>query len=642
MHQQDFFFQAIIYLSAAVISVPIAKRLGMGSVLGYLLAGIMIGPYVLGLVGEEGTDVMHFAEFGVVLMLFLIGLELKPSLLWSMRRSIFGLGGLQVLITTAVVAGISMFFGLNLLQSIAVGLILALSSTAIVLQSLAEKGLLKSQGGQGSFSVLLFQDIAVIPILAILPLMANQVEPVNIISTGSDHAEHLTGVASLPGWQQVLIILGVVAVIIFVGRFLARYLFRFISSTGLREIFTAAALLLVIGIAVAMDQVGLSPALGTFLAGVVLADNEYRHELESDIEPFKGLLLGLFFIAVGSFIDFQILIQNPGLIMGLVGILMAVKFVILQFLGRIFGLRSGQEMLFSLALAQAGEFAFVLISFTSQNAILDNNVTSILLIVVALSMLITPLLLILNEKILQPIYRNRVNEPEVDEITEKDNPVIIAGFGRFGVVIGRFLKANGISATILDNNPGNIQVLRKFGFKVFYGDASRPDLLHTAGAAEAKLLILALENREQITEITKHVKHTYPNLKVIARAVDVPHSFELEDLEVDAFRRETYDSSLELGIHALNMLGFNKFQAHRLARSFKYHDNIIMQELHKLWGKDDKHYMHEVKRYSQQLEALLSAEQDGVIHENDSAWDPVSIREEVIQMYDEMEREMKK
>lgn len=636
MHQQDFFFQALIYLSAAVISVPIAKRLGMGSVLGYLLAGIIVGPYVLGLVGEEGTDVMHFAEFGVVLMLFLIGLELKPSLLWSMRRSIFGLGGFQVLITTSVVAGIAMFFGLNIWQSITIGLILALSSTAIVLQSLAEKGLLKTQGGQGSFSVLLFQDIAVIPILAILPLMANQIDVGNIVAAGADHVESLTGVASLPGWQQVLIIFGVVSIIIFVGRFLARYLFRFIASTGLREIFTAAALLLVIGIAVAMDQVGLSPALGTFLAGVVLADSEYRHELESDIEPFKGLLLGLFFIAVGSFIDFQILIQNPGLILGLVGILIAVKFSVLYFLGRVFGLRSGHEMLFSLALAQAGEFAFVLISFSSQNAILDDSVTSILLIVVALSMLVTPLLLILNEKVLQPIYRKRVNEPDADEITDKENAVIIAGFGRFGVVIGRFLKANGISATILDNNPGNIQVLRKFGFKVFYGDASRPDLLHTAGAAEAKLLIITLENREQITEIVKHVKQTYPNLKVIARAIDVPHSFELEDLNVDAFRRETYDSSLELGISALSELGYTKFQAHRVARSFKYHDNIIMQELHKLWGKDDKHYMHEVKRFSQQLEDTLAAEQQGVVYENDSAWDPVSIREEVKQMYEEM------
>jgi monovalent cation:proton antiporter-2 (CPA2) family protein len=638
MHQQDFFFQALIYLSAAVISVPIAKRMGMGSVLGYLLAGIIIGPYVLQLVGEEGTDVMHFAEFGVVLMLFLIGLELRPALLWSMRRSIFGLGGFQVLVTTILAGVISFLFGLNVYQSLTVGLILALSSTAIVLQSLAEKGQLKTEGGQGSFSVLLFQDIAVIPILAILPLMANQVEVSGLAHAASDHEGHAGGVASLPGWQQLIIILGVVSVIIGVGRFLARYLFRFIASTGLREIFTAAALLLVIGIAVAMDQVGLSPALGTFLAGVVLADNEYRHELESDIEPFKGLLLGLFFIAVGASIDFQILLQHPGLILGLLAILIILKFTVLYTLARAFGLRSGQEMLFSLALAQAGEFAFVLISFSSQNAILGDEVTGILLIVVALSMLITPLLLILNDKVVQPLYLRKANEPVADTIEESDNHVIIAGFGRFGVVIGRFLKANGISATILDNNPGNIQVLRKFGFKVYYGDATRPDLLHTAGAGRAKVLIVATDEKEQITSIVEQVKLSYPNLKVIARAVDVPHSFTLEDLKVDAQRRETYDSSLDLGIMTLIGLGYEKYLAHRMARSFKYHDNNIMKELHKIWGKDDKHYFNEVRRFSEQLGTILAAEQDHVVHEHDGAWDSTTLREEVRTMYDEMEQ----
>ncbi len=637
MHQESFFFQALVYLSAAVISVPIAKRLGMGSVLGYLLSGIVIGPYMLGLVGEEGTDVMHFAEFGVVLMLFLIGLELRPALLWSMRRSIFGLGGLQVVITTLLIAALGLAFGLNVPQSVTTGLILALSSTAIVLQSLAEKGQLKLEGGQGSFSVLLFQDIAVIPILAILPLMAGQVV-VQGAESAAAHDDHAGGVAMLPGWQQVLIILGVVLVIIVVGRYLARYLFRFIASTGLREIFTAAALLLVIGIAVAMDQVGLSPALGTFLAGVVLADNEYRHELESDIEPFKGLLLGLFFIAVGSSIDFHILYEDPWLILGLVAILVILKFIVLYILARVFGLRSGQEMLFSLALAQAGEFAFVLISFSSQNAILDESVTGVLLIVVALSMLITPLLLILNDRVVQPLYARKVNQPEADVIDEDENPVIIAGFGRFGVVIGRFLKANGIGATILDNSPGNIQVLRKFGFKVYYGDATRPDLLHTAGAAKARVLIIAIDGKEDISRIVQHVKHTYPNLRVIARAVDVPHSFELQDLRVDAQRRETYDASLELGVKTLASLGYNNYHAHRMARTFRFHDAQIMNELHKLWGTDDRKYFSEVKRFSEQLETILAAEQGQVLHENDNAWDSTTLREEVQSMYEEMKK----
>ena len=633
MHQQDFFFQAVIYLTAALVSVPIAKRLGLGSVLGYLLAGIIIGPYLLGLVGTEGNDVMQFAEFGVVMMLFLIGLELRPSLLWKLRNSIFGLGGSQMIATAIILGGIAMIFGLNIFQSITIGLILALSSTAIVLQSLAEKGILKNPVGQTSFSVLLFQDIAVIPILAILPLLANQVE----ISTPS--IENLSGstahhslVSGLAGWQQLLVIIGVVILIVFVGRFLARYIFRFIASTGLREIFTAAALLLVVAIALAMDQVGLSPALGTFLAGVVLADNEYRHELEADIAPFKGLLLGLFFIAVGASIDFTLLISRPGLIFAILGILILVKFLLLYFLGRIFGLRSGNEMLFSFALAQTGEFAFVLLAFSGQNLILDQETTGILLIVVALSMLVTPLLLIINDKLVQPRLIKNSNAGEADKIDE-DNPVIIAGFGRFGVVIGRFLRANGIRATILDNNPDNIHVLRKFGFKVFYGDASRHDLLESAGAGSAKALIVALDEKEKINSIVEHVKKAYPTLKVFSRAYDIRHGFELEDMEVNGQRRETYDASLELGIQALGELGFKKYQAHRAARSFKYHDQIIMKELHKIWKEDTGKYIIEVRKFSEQLENILLAEQSSPIHESDDAWDATSLREEVKEMY---------
>jgi len=636
MHGQDVFIQVVIYLSAAVISVPIAKRLGFGSVLGYLLAGIIIGPFVLKLVGAEGDDVMHFAEFGVVLMLFLIGLELKPFLLWKMRRSIFGLGGLQVLGTTVVIAAVAMLFKQNLLQGIAIGLILALSSTAIVLQSLAEKGQLKNEAGQGSFSVLLFQDIAVIPILAILPLMANQVDLGNLVSL---EAAHETGVAALPGWQQLLIILGVVAVIIIGGRYLARFVFRFIASTGLREIFTAFALLLVIGIAVGMNAVGLSPALGTFLAGVVLADSEYRHELESDIEPFKGLLLGLFFIAVGSSINFSLLLERPGIIIGLLGLLIVVKFSILFGLGRIFKLRSGQDWLFSFSLAQAGEFAFVLISFSTQNAILSPEVSGILLIVVALSMLVTPLLLIINERLVQPAFSKSENEKEADEIDESDHPVIIAGFGRFGVVLGRFLRACGIQATILDNNPNNIQVLRKFGFKVYYGDASRPDLLEAAGAAEAKVMIIAVDEREKISGMVEFVRRKYPQLKIFTRAVDVSHSFELIDHGVAGLRRDTYDSSIALGVQALSELGFKKYQAERSARAFKYHDEEVMTELQKLWKGDKKKYFTEARKFSEQLENILLTEQEQSIHESDSAWDVTTLREEVLDIYKQMEEE---
>ncbi|WP_372936119.1 monovalent cation:proton antiporter-2 (CPA2) family protein, partial [Mariniphaga sediminis] len=358
MHNQDFFFQALIYLLAAVISVPLAKKLGMVSVLGYLLAGIIIGPFVFGLVGQEADDLMHFAEFGVVLMLFVIGLELEPALLWKMRKSIFGLGGLQVLITSIVIAITALLFGFQLNKSVGIGLILALSSTAIVLQTLTEKGLLRNVAGKSAFSVLLFQDIMVVPVLAIIPLLAALNGPATL--SGS-HLDEMTGVAALSGWLQLLIIVATIAAIIFLGRFLAKYLFRFIAETNLHEVFTAMALLLVIGIALAMDAIGLSPALGTFVAGVVLADSEYRHELETTIDPFKGLLLGLFFISVGASINFMLLIEDPFRIIGYVLLLVLLKFLVLLFLGRFFRLKKGYEFLFAFFLAQSSEFAFVLV-----------------------------------------------------------------------------------------------------------------------------------------------------------------------------------------------------------------------------------------------------------------------------------------
>lgn len=634
MHSQGFFFQALIYLSAAVVSVPLAKRLGLGSVLGYLLAGIIIGPYILGLVGEEGTDVMHFAEFGVVLMLFLIGLELRPALLWQMRKSIFGLGGLQVVLTTIVITAIAMFFNLNIQQSITIGLIFALSSTAIVLQTLSEKGILKTQSGQSSFSVLLFQDIAIIPILALLPLMANQVD-MHQVNNYNDHSGSTSWVSQLPGWSHVLIILAVVAFIIFGGRILGRHLFRFIANTGLREIFTAAALLMVVAIALVMDKLGLSPALGTFLAGVVLADNEYRHELESNIEPFKGLLLGLFFISVGSSIDFNILFQNPLLVFSLLTALILVKFIVLYILGKAFGLKSGQEFLFAFALAQGGEFAFVVISFAGQNAILSNQVSGTILMVVALSMLISPLLLIFNEKVVQHIFITKQDSPDFHDVEKSENEILIAGYGRFGLVLGRFLKANGVSATILDNNPANIQVLRKFGHKVFYGDATRMDLLEIAGAAKAKVLVIAIDDREQITHMVEQVRKNFPNLEIISRAIDVRHYFELIDLGVNKFRRETYDSSIELGIKTLNSIGFNKYQANRAARTFKYHDNQVMKKLQKLWKEDKKDYISEARKFSEQLEEILLAELHTHIHDSDNAWDFNSRMEEYKEIVNE-------
>ena len=639
MHQQDFFYHAFVYLLAAVISVPVAKRLGFGSVLGYLLAGIIIGPFVLKLIGSEGEDVMHFAEFGVVMMLFLIGLELKPNLLWEMRRSIFGLGGLQLLLTTLALGGVALVLGSTLNESIAIGLMLALSSTAIVLQTLAEKGIIKQAAGQASFSVLLFQDIAVIPILALLPLLAG-----STATPASAHPEEIRQIAGIEisGWFQVVLILVVISGIVFMGRYLARTIFRIIARTGLREIFTATALLIVIAIAILMDMVGLSPALGAFLAGVVLANNEYRHELEADIEPFKGLLLGLFFISVGASIDFNLLVRSPGLIAGLLAGLILVKSGILFLLGRIFGLRGSQTTLFAFALAQGGEFAFVLVAFGVQTGVLTVQLSGLLLIVVALSMAVTPLMLVINDRVVHPLVVRTENAPDNDDIVEEETPVVIAGFGRFGVVVGRFLIANGIRATILDNNPDNIQVLRKFGFKVYYGDASRPDLLHKAGCEHARVLVVAIDDKHTSLKIIDHVKRRYPHLSIHARAVDMEHAYELIKREVKDFKRDNFHSSLQLGIGVLSHLGFGRYQAFRLARTFWKHNDMVIHELYQHYETDEKRYLSEAKKYASELEELFRTEKEQPIHEADSSWDVTTLREEIREMYAEMEREKRK
>jgi CPA2 family monovalent cation:H+ antiporter-2/glutathione-regulated potassium-efflux system ancillary protein KefC/glutathione-regulated potassium-efflux system protein KefB len=487
MYGQGLFFQAFVYLSAAVVSVPIAKRLGLGSVLGYLIAGMVIGPFGFGLVGEEGQDVLHFAEFGVVMMLFLIGLELRPSLLWRLRAPILGLGGLQVGITAALIAAIGVAVSLPWGTALALGMILALSSTAIVLQTLAEKGLMGRDGGQSSFAVLLFQDIAVIPMLAIIPLLATSAGGAGAAEAAA-HEE--AWVQSLPAWAETLAVLGAVTAIVVGGRYFMRPIFRFIARTHMREIFTAAALLLVIGIALLMAQVGLSPALGTFLAGVVLANSEYRHELEADIDPFKGLLLGVFFIAVGASVDFGLIAERPGLVAGLVGALILLKFVVLFVLGRFFRMGLDQNLLFAFSLAQSGEFAFVLFSFATQHGVITANVANPLIAVVAISMAVTPLLMLLNERLVQPRFGTREREKGEADAIDEHNPVIIAGFGRFGSVVGRLLRANGVGATVLEYDSDHVELLRKLGLKVFYGDASRRDLLRSAGAEQARLLTI--------------------------------------------------------------------------------------------------------------------------------------------------------
>ncbi len=624
MHSEDFFFQAFVYLVAAVLSVPVAKRLGLGSVLGYLIAGVIIGPFVLGFVGKEGSDVMHFAEFGVVMMLFLVGLELQPSLLWRLRLPILGLGGLQVTVTALVVAGLGVLYGLPWTMALAVGLILAMSSTAIVLQTLNEKGLMKTEAGQSSFSVLLFQDIAVIPILALLPLLAIKTSASVSLAAAEQTAEHSSALA---GWQQALLVIGTVGGIIIAGRFLMRPVFRFIANTQLREVFTATALLLVIGIALAMQKVGLSPALGTFVAGVVLADNEYRHELETDIEPFKGLLLGLFFISVGASINFNLLIEQPLLILGVVFALILVKFAVLFGLGRFFKLELSQNLLFAFALAQGGEFAFVLFSFALQNNVLTAAVAGPLIAAVALSMMMTPLIMILHDQWVQPRFVTSAPQPEADTIDDNENPVIIAGFGRFGQVVGRLLLANGFKTTVLEQSPGQIEMLRRFGFKVFYGDASRIDLLRAAGAQQARLLVVAIDEREKALHIVDQVRKHFPHLKILARAIDRGHAYELIRRGVEVVEREMFGSALEMGVEALKLLGLRSYKAHRAGHTFKHHDEAALHELAHAMG-EEKVLVARSRQLARDLEQLLQSDNQDLVHDVDRAWDTSVLRKD--------------
>jgi monovalent cation:proton antiporter-2 (CPA2) family protein len=632
MHNESFFFQAFVYLMAAVLSVPVAKRLGLGSVLGYLIAGVIIGPFVLNFVGnEQSDDVMHFAEFGVVMMLFLVGLELQPSLLWRLRVPILGLGGLQVLVTSIAIALIGSLLGLPWQMALAVGMILSLSSTAIVLQTLNEKGLIRTAAGQSSFSVLLFQDIAVIPILAFLPLLAMKSSAaVSVATNGLLFAADVEAGSALPAWQQALLVMGTVGGIIVGGRFLMRPVFRVIADTQLKEIFTATALLLVIGISLAVQAVGLSPALGTFVAGVVLADNEYRHELESDIDPFKGLLLGLFFISVGASIDFNLLVQQPLLILGVVLGLAIVKFAVLFLLGRSFKLEMSQSLLFAFALAQGGEFAFVLFSFATQNNVLPATVANPLIVAVALSMAITPLIMIINEKLVQPRFIQTEPDRDPDEIDDNENPAIIVGFGRFGQIVGRLLIANGCRATILEHNPAQIELLRRFGFKVFYGDASRLDLLRAAGAKQAKLLIVAIDDREKIVEIVDLAHKHFPHLKILARAIDRRHAYELIRRGVDVVQRETFDSSLEMGIEALKLLGVRSYKARRAAQTFKHHDEEALYEIAHL-ELDESTLVARSRQLASDLEQLLRSDNEDLTPEVDRAWDTTTLRKEVQQ-----------
>lgn len=622
MYGESLFVQALIYLAAAVISVPIAKRLGFGSVLGYLLAGMILGPFGLHLIGEEGHDVMHFAEFGVVMMLFLIGLELEPSRLWNLRRNILGLGGLQVATTTLLITLGLLSLGMIWQHALTIALSLSLSSTALVLQTIKEKGINRTDAGQRIFTVLLFQDLAVIPMLAFLPLLAT------LAISDLSQTTATNWVDGLPAYGKTVAVLVIMSVLIIVGRYLTRPVFRFIAHAQLREIFTAAALLLVISIALLMNKIGLSPALGTFVAGVVLANSEYRHELESNIEPFKGLLLGVFFIAVGASMDFSIILASPGRVIILVAALLIIKMLVLSILGRFFKMGVDQNLIFTVALAQGGEFAFVLMSFALQSGVLPASLANQVIAVVVLSMASTPLLMLFNERFILPNYGTREHtDGKMDEILEQ-NDVIIAGFNNFGSSIGRLLRANKISTTVLEYDSDHVETLRSLGFKVFYGDASRIDLLTAAGAEHAKYLIITIRDAEKVNEIVETVQKSFPQLKILARARGRSHAYELLNRGVFRVYRDTLDTSLRVGVDMLRLMGFRGHQAHRASGLFRKHDEEMLAELSKL-HQDRPAYLTRAREGIYNLEEILGLEQKEPEAERDAGWDTTTLRQEV-------------
>ena len=606
-----FLMLAFVFLVAGVISVPIATRLGLGSVLGYLIAGICISP-VLAWLHVDVVAIQHFAEFGVVMMLFLVGLELEPRRLWDLRMRLLGLGGGQVGLTTLAVMAAAMLMGLEWSVALAVGLVLALSSTAIVLQTLGEKGLLRSDGGQASFSVLLFQDIAVIPMLALMPLLALP----DLAGHGADHGgdghgETMSLVAGLPGWQVALITLAAIGAVVGFGSYLTRPVFRFIAAANLRELFTATALLIVVGIALLMSLVGLSPALGTFLAGVVLANSEYRHELESDIDPFKGLLLGLFFMTVGAAINFALLWADLLPILGLVLGLIAVKAAILYGLATLFGLRDEGRWLMTLGLAQAGEFGFVLLSFTVANNVIPGPLADRLLLVVALSMLLTPLLFILYDRVIAPRYTGAEGR-EADEI-EEPGEVIIAGAGRVGGIVRRILKPAGYSLTVIDHSAAHLENMRQFGARLHYGDATRPDLLHAAGIERAKLLVIAIDEREKVLELVRYVTQNHPHVHVLARAHGRHDVYELWAAGCRDIIRETYDSSLRMGRSALEALGHPREEAEAMVEAFNRIDRESMVTLAQAYDPkvpvmENTEYIRRVREVIGPREEMLAGE----------------------------------
>ena len=596
-HLPSWLLNSVIYLSAAVIVVPLSRALGLGAIIGYLAAGMAIGPWGLGLVSNV-DDILHFAEFGVVLMLFLVGLELEPRRLWALRRPIFGWGSAQVMGCALALAGVAFALGVAWPVALVAALGLALSSTAIALQVMQERNLMRTSSGQTAFSILLFQDIAAIPILALLPLLAG-------LNGAGAAAE--AGSADASRWVEALRLLAIVAGVVLGGRLLLRPALRWIARSNTPEIFTAAALLLVVGVAALMQSVGLSMALGAFLAGVLLAESEYRRALETDIEPFKGLLLGLFFIAVGMSIDFGVLLASPGVMAAIVAGFMLIKLAVIWSLARVMPLPFQERPVFSLLLAQGGEFAFVVFQAAAGAQVLTPQVASLLNGAVALSMLLSPLLLVAVDRLLLPRFAN-CNAPVLEELSEpQDAPVIMAGFGRYGQIIGRTLLAQGVATTVLDHDAEMIEAARTFGYRVFYGDATRLDLLRIAGAGSARVLVVAVDDVEQSLAIVDLAQQHFPHLAIVARARDMTHWNGLRDRGVTLLQRELFESSLASTRSVLERLGQSPAVAQQAVDRFREHNLALMEQIHPLYKDNDK-LIAVVKQGRLQLEAQMAEE----------------------------------
>lgn len=596
---------SLIFLGAAIIMVPLVRKLGLSSVIGFILGGIIIGPFVLKLTGRGSEDVMHTTEFGVIMLLFLVGLEIEPKKFWKIRKKILGMGLSQMVITIASLFLI--FYTLNWRpdQALVAALCFALSSTAIVLQTLKEKNIFRTEAGETSFSILLFQDISVIPILALLPIIAKRPD---------DKSQQIL-LQYLPDWMQPFSIILGVGLLIVIARYLIVPFLRYVSRSGMNELLTASSLFLVIGVSELMDAVGLSPALGAFIAGVMLATSEFRHELESQIDPFKGLLLAVFFVSVGASINFYVIMEDPLFIFTTTIIVLLVKFAVLFGVSKFFKLKIDQNLIVAFALSQVGEFAFVLINYSSNLYLLDPKLNAQLLAITAITMCITPFLLIINDKFIEPRWEKTKNEP--DEINEpvKFQKIIIVGFGHFGSTVGRLLRVNGIKATVLDNDPERVNLLRSNGFKVYYGDASKPGILRSAGAENADLLILCLDSPEKNKFVLELAREKFPQLKIFVRAKNRLDAYDFINNGVDNIYRETLGTAVNMAVDILKATGMRSYAARRLGQRFMLIDKTMTRKLAKDPSKEKVTFT--MKAYLEREAELLAEDSQSF---DDSQW----------------------